>query len=135
MNVHKSTLWLLGIAAIIVAVAWLYVLAPGIGIAATIFLLPALVRTIVLVRRSRMNDETMPWLEKIGHFLIWLGLSAVALAAAVFVVGLVGMLGFLISCLGGNFLHSTGWDNHYSQIVGVVAAIALMIFFWFKFDF
>jgi hypothetical protein len=124
---------LLLIATLAVIVAGIYLLAPGLGIFATIISLPALVRTIMISRERGTIEHPLSFGEKLGHFLGWLGLGAAAVAAGATVMGFAGVIMFLIACFSGK-LDAVDWIKTPQQI-GMGTAIMLMLFFWVKIKF
>ena len=74
----------------------LFSMAPGLGIAAMIVAVPALVPTSIIAMRKGSRGRPMTALQRIGVFAAWVGLVVVVLVAAgiaFFITCLVGVVG------------------------------------------
>ena len=129
----SSLLLITTLAAVIMSVS---VMVPGVGILLAILATPALIRTYVLVRRSRADGKPAPTQEKFVLFITCLGISAlIALGtgAAFFVTCLVGLAGGAAASGGGWRGLDTGMTV--GMILGTFVGLIVLILFlvkWFK---
>lgn len=120
------------LAAVVMSIS---VMLPGIGIWLAIIATPALVRTYVLVRRSRADGKPASTEEKVVLFMACLGIAAlIALAtgAAFFVACFVGFWG---GAAGGGGLDRGSWGGGIlGTFAGLIVLVLLMVkwFTWVK---
>ena len=119
----SSLLLITTLGAVIMSVG---VMVPGIGILLAVISTPALIRTYVLVRRSRADGKPASTQEKFVLFVTCLGIAAliaVATGVAFFVTCFVGFFASLERGMTVGMILGT--------IGGLIVAI-LLIRFWFK---
>jgi len=123
----SSLLLITTLAAVVMSVS---VMVPGIGIVLAIIATPALIRTYVLVQRSREDGKLASVQEKTLLFLACLGISAL--------IALATGAAFFVTCLVGVFAGSAGKIDTsvtigliVGTLAGLIVLIPLMVN-WFK---
>ena len=125
----SSLLLITTLAAVIMSVG---VMVPGIGIALAVISTPALIRTYVLVRRSRADGKPASTQEKFVFFVTCLGIAAL--------IALVTGVAFFVTCLVGFVVSGSGLgslDTGFTvgMILGTIAGLIVVILLmrsWFK---
>ena len=104
----------------------LFSMAPGLGIAAMIVAVPALVPTSIIAMRKGSRGRPMTALQRIGVFAAWVGLAMVVLVAAGIAFFITCLVGFAAS--GAN-LQNPGPGLILGGIAALVVAVLMFILF------
>jgi hypothetical protein len=104
----------------------LFSMAPGLGIAAMVLAVPALVPTCIAAMRKGSRGRPMTALQRTAVFLVWMGLMmAVAVAAGI---------AFFITCLAG-VATSGNLDRGFQtgMVLGGIAALVVAVLMFILF--
>lgn len=129
----SSLLLITTLAAVVMSVS---VMVPGVGIALAVLATPALIRTYVLVRRSRAGDKPATMNEKVLLFMACLAIAtliAMATGAAFFAACFLGFWGGSAAAGGGMDSVAVGLIT--GPILGLLAGLPVLTVLmvkWFR---
>ena len=105
----------------------LFVMAPGLGIFAAIFVAPAIIRTTVLLNRRARRGKPVGWFQRIAAFL-----GSLAVLIAMVTVATVGALGtFCLVVIGAMSVPQLNEELMFSvaALGGVAVAVGFILLF------